>query len=312
MITINLLLLPGRPAQPVDSIGRPLAVAIPGPVVGSSEPIQFRFVDDGLQAVDPAGFADAPSLRLSIANDLDPATTPLYVTNALERSSAGVYDLADPSGTYTAEAVAALGVLPALPCLWEIAALDEDGDWAHPLGVVQALLPLRNRSDSLATPEPVPPADLRGPAGKDATIEVGETTTLPAGSDATVENVGTPTAAILNFGIPGSGGSWNSEQMTIRSAGAQVTPTANTLTTVDCYGSGSPRFVVSAAGLPAGARAIVVVVNHRSGDALVEFGSSGGVVVGAASEFTIAAGSAAVVAFFGGYVDPSFVAAVQV
>lgn len=41
-----------------------------------------------------------------------------------------------------------------------------------------------------------------GPAGTAATIRVGTTTTLPAGSKATVENVGTDSAAILNFGIP--------------------------------------------------------------------------------------------------------------
>ena len=44
-----------------------------------------------------------------------------------------------------------------------------------------------------------------GPAGADgtaATITVGTTTTLPPGSNATVTNVGTPTNAVLNFGIP--------------------------------------------------------------------------------------------------------------
>jgi hypothetical protein len=41
-----------------------------------------------------------------------------------------------------------------------------------------------------------------GPAGEAATIEVGETITLVPGVVATVENVGTPQAAIFNFGIP--------------------------------------------------------------------------------------------------------------
>lgn len=45
----------------------------------------------------------------------------------------------------------------------------------------------------------------QGPAGQDgaaATVTVGTTTTLPAGSSATVTNVGTTSAAVLNFGIP--------------------------------------------------------------------------------------------------------------
>ena len=52
-----------------------------------------------------------------------------------------------------------------------------------------------------------------GPAGADglaATVEVGTVTTGAPGTDAAVENVGTPTAAVLNFtiprGNPGSGG----------------------------------------------------------------------------------------------------------
>lgn len=40
------------------------------------------------------------------------------------------------------------------------------------------------------------------PAGEPATVTIGSTTTLPAGSSATVTNSGTPSNAILNFGIP--------------------------------------------------------------------------------------------------------------
>ena len=47
---------------------------------------------------------------------------------------------------------------------------------------------------------PMGPQGETGPAG--ATISVGGTTTLPPGSAATVENVGTTSAAVLNFGIP--------------------------------------------------------------------------------------------------------------
>lgn len=203
MITLRILLSPGRRGRVVDASGRSIPQPIPAPVIGSSEPLRIILLDPStLDPADPYGF-DASTLRLSIAGDWAPATTPVYVTNALERTAPGTYDLADPSGTRTAEAVALLGVLAERLCAWEIAALDGDGDWAHPLSVVQFDAPLRNRADSLPDPTVLPPADLRGPAG---TVAVGETTTLPAGSAATVENVGTSTAAVLNFGIPGSSG----------------------------------------------------------------------------------------------------------
>ncbi len=54
------------------------------------------------------------------------------------------------------------------------------------------------------------PAGPTGPAGAAATVTVGTTTTLAPGASATVTNSGTPSAAVLNFGIPqgaaGTGG----------------------------------------------------------------------------------------------------------
>jgi len=44
--------------------------------------------------------------------------------------------------------------------------------------------------------------NIKGEDGKTATISVSTTTTLEAGQDATVTNTGTPSNAILNFGIP--------------------------------------------------------------------------------------------------------------
>lgn len=46
------------------------------------------------------------------------------------------------------------------------------------------------------------PQGIQGEPGENATITVGNTTTLTPGSQATVENVGTTSSAILNFGIP--------------------------------------------------------------------------------------------------------------
>ena len=51
----------------------------------------------------------------------------------------------------------------------------------------------------LPNPETV---NVRGAQGEAATVQVGETTTLPAGSQATVSNSGSSEAAVLNFGIP--------------------------------------------------------------------------------------------------------------
>ena len=46
------------------------------------------------------------------------------------------------------------------------------------------------------------PPGSNGSDGDDATIAIGSVTTLDAGESATVENVGTPSAAIFDFGIP--------------------------------------------------------------------------------------------------------------
>lgn len=46
------------------------------------------------------------------------------------------------------------------------------------------------------------PAGADGPAGEAATVTVGTVTTLEPGEEATVENVGSESAAVLNFGIP--------------------------------------------------------------------------------------------------------------
>ena len=212
MITLRILLSPGRRGRVVDASGRSIPQPVPAPVVGSSEPLRIILLDPStLDPADPYGFDTGAPLRLTISGDWNPETIPVYATNDLVRTSAGVYDLADPSGTRTAEALALLGVLAERLCAWELVAYggnpETEADWAHPLSVVQFDAPLRQRADSLGgDPAEAPSVDLRGPAGAAATVTVGETTTLPAGSSATVQNVGTERAAILNFGIPGSGG----------------------------------------------------------------------------------------------------------
>lgn len=208
MITLRILLAPGRRGRVVDASGRSLPQPVPAPVIGSAEPLRIILLDPAtLDPADPYGFDTGAPLRLTISGDWNPATIPVYATNALERTGVGTYDLADPSGTRTAEALALLGVLAERLCAWEITAYggdpDTEADWAHPLSVVQFDAPLRQRADSLGgDPSEAPAVDLRGPAGPAATVAVGETTTLPAGSPASVENVGTDAAAVLNFGIP--------------------------------------------------------------------------------------------------------------
>lgn len=214
MITLRILLSPGRRGRIVDASGRSVPQPLPAPVIGSAEPLRIILLDPAtLDPADPYGFDTGAPLRLTISGDWDPATVPVYATNALVRSAPGIYDLADPSGTRTAEALALLGVLAERLCAWELTAYGGDpateADWAHPLSVVQFDAPLRQRADSLGgDPAEAPAVDLRGPAGADgtsATVAVGDTTTLPPGSSATVENVGTASAAVLNFGIPAPG-----------------------------------------------------------------------------------------------------------
>lgn len=213
MITLRILLSPGRRGRIVDASGRSVPQPLPAPVIGSAEPLRIILLDPAtLDPADPYGFDTGAPLRLTISGDWDPATIPVYATNALVRSGVGTYDLADPSGTRTAEALALLGVLAERLCAWELTAYGGDpateADWAHPLSVVQFDAPLRQRADSLGgDPAEAPAVDLRGPAGKDgtsATVAVGKTTTLPAGSPAAVRNVGTDSAAVLDFDVPGT------------------------------------------------------------------------------------------------------------
>jgi hypothetical protein len=57
-----------------------------------------------------------------------------------------------------------------------------------------------------------------------STVAIGTTTTLVAGSSATVSNVGTPTAAILNFGIPAGPNGLNGTNGTNGVNGSPGTP----------------------------------------------------------------------------------------
>lgn len=238
MITLRILLAPGRRGRVVDASGRSLPQPAPAPVIGSAEPLRIILLDPAtLDPADPYGFDTGAPLRLTISGDWDPATIPVYATNALVRTAAGTYDLADPSGTRTAEALALLGVLAERLCAWELTAYggdpESEADWAHPLSVVQFDAPLRQRADSLGgNPAEAPAVDLRGPAGPAATVTVGETDTLPPGSPATVENVGTSSAVILKFGIPGgsSGGSLPKREITVTTE--SVSPEYGSFTTI--------------------------------------------------------------------------------
>lgn len=171
MITLRILLSPGRRGRIVDASGRAVPQPLPAPVIGSAEPLRIILLDPStLDPADPYGFDTGAPLRLTISGDWDPATIPVYATNALERTGVGTYDLADPSGTRTAEALALLGVLAERLCAWELVAYggnpETEADWAHPLSVVQFDAPLRQRADSLGgDPAEAPSVDLRGPPG---------------------------------------------------------------------------------------------------------------------------------------------------
>lgn len=94
-----------------------------------------------------------------------------------------------------------------------------------------------------------------GAPGAAATVAVGTTVTLAAGSSAIVANVGTPNAAILNFGIPaGPSGSPGSPG----SPGAAATITVGTTNTLAPGASavvanaGTPSAAIFNFGIPAG------------------------------------------------------------
>lgn len=308
MITLRILLSPGRRGRVVDASGRAVPQPLPAPVIGSADPLRIILLDpSNLDPADPYGFDTGAPLRLTISGDWDPATIPVYATNALERTGVGTYDLADPSGTRTSEALALLGVLAERLCAWELTAYGGDpateADWAHPLSVVQFDAPLRQRADSLGgDPAEAPAVDLRGPAGQDgtsSTIAIGETTTLPAGSSATVENAGTSSAAVLNFGIPaGESGALVYERKNVTADSAQIDIEAGKLLSVYLLSSGSPRFSFSSVLLPLGKSFVAVVYNDRSVAAAVEFVNVSAVVGASSSGFQLASGAAAVLTFY--------------
>lgn len=282
MITLRILLASGRRGRVVDASGRSLPQPVPAPVIGSAEPLRIILLDPTtLDPADPYGFDTGAPLRLTISGDWDTATIPVYATNALVRTGVGTYDLADPSGTRTAEALALLGVLAERLCAWELTAYggdpESEADWAHPLSVVQFDAPLRQRADSLGgDPTEAPAVDLRGPAGPAATVTVGETTTLPPGSPATVENVGTSSAAILNFGIPGgsSGGSLPKRVITVLTE--SVSPEHGSFTTIF---SDRSFYLTTFSGDPPPAGQMVLtyvgIVNMSGSAITVSFGSFG-------------------------------------
>ncbi len=269
MITLRILLSPGRRGRVVDASGRAVPQPLPAPVIGSAEPLRIILLDpSSLDPADPYGFDTGAPLRLTISGDWDPATIPVYATNALERTGVGTYDLADPSGTRTAEALALLGVLAERLCAWELTAYGGDpateADWAHPLSVVQFDAPLRQRADSLGgDPSEAPSVDLRGPAG-------------PAGES----------------------GALVYERKNVTADSTQIDTEAGKLLSVYLLSSGSPRFSFSSVLLPLGKSFVAVVYNDRSVAAAVEFVNVSAVVGASSSGFQIASGAAAVLTFY--------------
>lgn len=79
--------------------------------------------------------------------------------------------------------------------------------------------------DLISIAEITGPAGPAGPAGQDSTIAIGTVTTVPNGDPATVTNVGTPSAAVLDFEIP------EGPQGNPGTPGTAATVTAGTTTT---------------------------------------------------------------------------------
>ncbi|MBQ6103713.1 MAG: hypothetical protein IJL06_08585, partial [Kiritimatiellae bacterium] len=163
MIEHRISRRPGRVGVLVDQVGRTIRDHAPAPVVGAAESLRLYILGGDMKPYDPPGMAAAAYLRFSICGDWDPATPPIYVTGAVTRISVGTYEIADLSGTYTAEAVALLGREAEQPCVYELAAYAQDpatgSVWSSPLSVVQWAAPLRNRADSPRDPATLEPVD---------------------------------------------------------------------------------------------------------------------------------------------------------
>ena len=105
-----------------------------------------------------------------------------------------------------------------------------------------------------------PPIELEaGPAGEDATIEIGTVTTLEPGSDATVTNSGTSSAAIFNFGIPKGAIGQNGQDGQDGQDGEAATIAIGTVTTLEpgsdatVTNSGTSSAAIFNFGIPKGA-----------------------------------------------------------
>lgn len=115
-----------------------------------------------------------------------------------------------------------------------------------------------------------------GTNGTNATVSVGTTSTLSAGSQATVSNSGTPSNAILNFGIP-AGANGTSASVTV---GSTTTLPPNSTATVTNSGTalnailnfGIPQGQSGSAGLNSTRNVIV-----GSSNGIVNISSTGGI-----------------------------------
>ena len=103
------------------------------------------------------------------------------------------------------------------------------------------------RGEYVTSDLPLPDVSV-GPAGKAATIKVGETVTGDPGTQAAVENTGTENAAVLRFTIPrgavGPTGATPAISVEVTGLPAGAAPTAEV--------SGTPEAPVIALGIPAG------------------------------------------------------------
>ena len=103
------------------------------------------------------------------------------------------------------------------------------------------------RGEYVTSALPLPDVSV-GPAGKAATIKVGETVTGDPGTQAAVENTGTENAAVLRFTIPrgavGPTGATPAISVEVTGLPAGAAPTAEV--------SGTPEAPVIALGIPAG------------------------------------------------------------
>lgn len=116
-------------------------------------------VDAAGDPAPPTGIEDVDTWRFVMAADWDAETPPCYATEEVDYDAAAAAWTIALEGTRTQEMVDALDANGSIRIGCEIAGLPADGDWAHPVYVLQWTATILNRRDNGRPPTPDPAGD---------------------------------------------------------------------------------------------------------------------------------------------------------